>query len=202
MAVGVDRGAGDAAHFKDLAAIGQMLGEPVRPQDAEALLIDIDIDRILRVEDVVEGDEDDAGFLGALDTGSEGGWILGVDDDRVIARVDEVVDRRDLCRHVLAGRDDLEFLQLGGDIGLRRIGLGGLDHLDAPGIGDIAIGQRDPVGTFFLRIFVEFRLCRPRHEAVLHRSSDLRRPPGLRPRRCHRKCPRRTGPRLKLGMHV
>lgn len=35
-------------------------------------------------------------------------------------------------RNVFTGRDDLEFLELCLDIGLFGIGLGGLDHLDAP----------------------------------------------------------------------
>ena len=128
-----------------LPPFGHVLDQPVGPEHAEALLVDVDVDRVLGVEDVVEGDEDDAGFLGALDHRAEGRRVLGVDDDGVIARVDEVVDRRDLRRHVLAGRDDLEFLELGGDVGLRGIGLGGLDHLDAPGVGDVAVGQRDAV---------------------------------------------------------
>jgi hypothetical protein len=38
-------------------------------------------------------------------------------------RVDEVVDRRDLRRDVLTGRDDLELLELRGDLRLCRVGL-------------------------------------------------------------------------------
>ena len=72
---------------------------------------------------------------------------------------------------VLAGRDDLELLELGRDLRLRRIGLGGLDHLDAPGVGDVAVGQRDPVGAFLLRELEELRVGRPGREAV-----RLRRP--------------------------
>ena len=104
--------------------------------------------------------------LARLITGAEGGRVLRVDDDGVVAGIDEVVDRRDLRRHVLAGRDDLEFLELGGDVRLRCIGLGGLDHLDAPGVGDIAVGQRDPVGAFLLRILEELGSRRPWHEAL------------------------------------
>ena len=166
VAVGVDRGAGDAAHFEHLAAFRQMLGQPVRPQHAEALLVDIDVDGVLGVENVVEGDQHDAGFLGALDDGREGGRVLGVDDDGVIAGIDEVVDRRDLRRHVLAGRDDLEFLELRRHVRLRGIGLRGLDHLDAPGVGDVAIGQRDAVWAFLLGEFEELGFGRPWHEAL------------------------------------
>ena len=90
------------------------------PVDAKALLVDVDVDRILGVEDVVEGDEHDARVVGALDDRLERRRILRVDDDRVEAGIDEVVDRRDLRGDVLAGRDDLELLELGGDIRLRR----------------------------------------------------------------------------------
>ena len=136
------------------------------------------------VEDVVEGDEDDAGFLGALDDRAEGGRVLRVDDDRVIAGVDEVVDGRNLRRHVLAGRDDLEFLELGGDIRLRGIGLRRLDHLDAPGVGDVAIGQRDAVGAFLCRKLEELRVGGPGHEALRFggRPGHDFRPFGLRGR--------------------
>ena len=50
-----------------LPPFGHVLDQPVAPEHAEALLVDVDVDRVLGVEDVVEGDEDDAGFLGALD---------------------------------------------------------------------------------------------------------------------------------------
>ena len=166
VAVGVDRGAGDAAHLEDLAAVGDVLDQPVAPELAQALLVDVDVDGVGGVEDVVEGDEDDARLLGALDDRAEGGRVLGVDDDGVVAGVDEVVDRRDLRRHVLAGGDDLELRELRGDVGLRGVGLGGLDHLDAPGVGDVAVGQRDPVGAFLLRELEELGVGGPGHHAL------------------------------------
>ena len=118
VAIGVDRGAGDAANFEDLAAVRDILDQPVAPEHAEALLVDVDVDGVFRVEDVVEGDEHDAGSLRPLDDRAERLRVLGVDDDRVIAGIDEVVDRGDLRGDVLAGRDDLELLQLGGDFRL------------------------------------------------------------------------------------
>ena len=148
MAVLVDRGAGNAAHFENLAALGQMAVEPFRPIDAKALLVDVDVDRILGVENVVEGDEHHARGVGALDDWLERFWILRVNDNRVVAGIDEIVDRGDLGRDVFAGRDDLEFLELGGDVRLIRIGLGRLDHLNAPGVGDEAVGERDAIGPF------------------------------------------------------
>ena len=151
MTVAVDRGARDAAHFENLAAIGNMFRQPFTPVDAKTLLVDVDVDRILRVENVVEGDEHDARVVGALDDRLERRRILRIDDDRVEAGIDEIVDRRDLRGDVLASRNDLEFLELGGDVRLRRIGLGGLDHLDAPGVGDEAVGERDAERPFLGR---------------------------------------------------
>ena len=166
MTVGVHRGAGDAAHFEDLAAAGQVLDQPVGPEHAEALLVDVDIDRILGIENVIEGDEDDSGVLGPLDHGREGLRVLRIDNDRVIAGIDEVVDRADLGGDVLAGRDDLELLQLRRDRGLRGIGLGGLDHLNSPGIGDESVGERDAIWAGLGRVFEELRLLAPRHIAI------------------------------------
>ena len=119
-----------------------------------------------RVENVVERHQHDACVVGALDDRLERRRILRVDDDRVEAGIDEIVDRGDLRGDVLAGRDDLELLELGGDVGLRRIGLGGLDHLDAPGVGDIAVGERDAERPFLGRPLEELRLVGPRHEAA------------------------------------
>src|SRR5262249_8899562 len=163
---GVDRGAGHAAHLENLAAIGDVLDQPVGPQHTQPLLIDVDIDSVLGVEDVVEGDEDHAGRLRALDHRPERFRVLRVDDDRVIAGIDEVVDRGDLRGDILAGRHDLELLQLRGDIRLGRIGLGRLDHLDAPGIGYEAVRQRDPVWAGLGRVFEELGLFTPRHVAL------------------------------------
>ena len=166
MTVLVDRGAGDAANFEDLAAVGKVAGKPLRPIDAETLLVDVDVDRILGVENVVERDQHNARGVGALDHRLERLGILRVGDDRVISGIDEIVDRGDLRGDVLAGRDDLELLKLGGDIGLRRIGLGGLDHLDAPGVGDESVGERDAIGPLLGGIFEILRLIRPRRVAL------------------------------------
>jgi len=71
-----------------------------------------------------------------------------------------------LGRHVLARGNDLELLQLRRDVRLRRVGLGGLDHLDAPGVGDIAVGERDPVRPLLLRVLEELGLRGPRGHAA------------------------------------
>src|SRR5208337_3909928 len=60
----------------------------------------------------------------------------------------------------------LNLLELGRDVGLRRIGFRGLDHLDAPGVGDIAVGERDPIRTFLGGKLEELGLVRPGREAV------------------------------------
>jgi hypothetical protein len=150
---------------------------PVGPEDAETLLVDIDVDRVLGVENVVEGDEHDTGLLGALDHRAEGCRVLCVDDDRVKTGIDEVVDGGDLRRNILAGRNDLELLELGGDVGLCRIGLRRLHHLDAPGVGDEAVRKGDPIGSFLFREFEELRVSSPWREALRFGSraaDDLR----------------------------
>ena len=79
---------------------------------------------------------------------------------------------------VLAGGDDLELLQLRGDVGLRGIGLRRLDHLDAPGVGDVAVGERDAVRALLRRVLEELRVARPGREALrigVGRRDDLRR---------------------------
>ena len=142
------------------------LDQPVGPVGAEALLVDIDVYRILGVENVVKSDEHDTGLLRPLDHRPEGLGVLGVDDDGIILGIDEVVDRGDLGGDVLAGRHHLEFLELCLDVRLSRIRLGGLDHLNAPEVRDEAVGERDPVGALLLRELEEFRIRRPRYEAL------------------------------------
>ena len=134
VAIAIDRGPRHAAHLENLPAIRYVGDQPIGPQLAQALLVDVDVDGLVGVERVVECHEYNAGGVGALDDRREGGRVLGVHDDRVVAGVDEVVDRGDLRGEILAGRDDLELLELGGDVGLVGIRLGGLDHLDPPGL--------------------------------------------------------------------
>ncbi len=162
----IDGCAGDAAHFEDLAAVRDVIDQPLRPELAEAFLVDVHVDRVFGVENVVERDEDDAGFLGPLDDGAEGGRVLRVDDDRVEAGIDEVVDGRDLGRHVFAGGDDLELLQLRSDVRLRGVGLRGLDHLDAPSVSDVAVCERDTIRARLCRPLEELRVRCPRRKTV------------------------------------
>jgi hypothetical protein len=143
-----------------------MLVEPLRPIDPEALLVDVDVDGVFAIENVVEGHQDDARVVGALDDRLERRWVLGVDDDRVEAGIDEIIDRGDLRGDVLASRDNLELLELGGNVGLRGEGLGGLDHLDAPGVGDEAVGERDAERPLLGRPLEEFGLVGPWDEAA------------------------------------
>ena len=204
VTIGVHRGAGHAAHFEDLAAIGHLVDQPMTPEFAEALLVDVDVDRVLGVENVVEGDKDHAGILGALDHGCEGLRVLGVDDDRVVAGIDEVVDRRDLRGHIFAGRDDLEFLQQCRDFRLCCVGFGRLDHLDAPGVGDIAVGESHPERAGLGRELEELGVFGPRHVAggVVGRAGHDLGSCGL-----HRRCAERqkeccSGTRYAIQKHI
>jgi hypothetical protein len=65
--------------------------------------------------------------------------------------IDVVVDRGDLCRNVRSRADNIEFLDLIFYAGHGCECLGVLDHLDAPGIADVAVHQRYAIGTRPLR---------------------------------------------------
>ncbi len=101
-----------------------------------------------------------------------------VDQHGVEALVDVVLDGAELGGHVGADRDDLELLDVLGDFRQRRIGLGGLDHLNAPDVGDEAVDHRDPVGAFLGRPLEVLGVGRPWHEALAGSSpgpdDDLR----------------------------
>ena len=58
--------------------------------------------------------------------------------------------------------------------GLLGEGLGGLDHLDAPGVADEAVDERDPVGAVLLVPLEVLGVADPRLEA----APDRRRAPG------------------------
>jgi hypothetical protein len=120
----------------------------------------------LGIEDVVERYQYDAGVVGTLDDGFECRRVLRIDHDGVEPRIDEIVDGRDLRRHVFTGGDDLVLLELGGHFGLRGIGLGRLDHLDAPCIGDVAVGQRNAVRALLGRVLEQLGAAVPGGEAT------------------------------------
>ena len=178
MPVAIDRGAGHPTHLEHLAAVRHVLHQPFGPVLAESLLVDVDVDRLFGVQDVVERHQHDARVVGALDHRLEGCRILRVHHDRVIARVNEIVDRGDLRGDVLAGGDDLELLELRGNVRLRGIGLRRLDHLDAPRVGDVAVGEGDPIRPLLRRVLEHLGIGRPRREALgigVGRRDHLRR---------------------------
>ena len=85
VAVTIDGRARDAADFKHPAALGDVLHEIFRPVLAEPLLVDVDVDRLLGIEDVVERHQHDARIVGALDHRLERRRILGVHHDGIVA---------------------------------------------------------------------------------------------------------------------
>ena len=167
VTIAVDRVAGHAAHFEQLAGVGRDVAEqPVGHHLAHQVLVFVDLQDLVGIEHVVEGHEHDTGLVGAADDGAEGGRIDRDRDDRVVAGIDEVIDRGELRGDVGSGGDDLEFLDERRDLGLSHIGLRRLDHLNAPGVADEAVRQSDTVGPFLLRILEELRIGRPRNEAL------------------------------------
>ena len=114
-----------------------------------SMLVLVDHHHLVGVEDVVERHDHDVVAVGEPDHAVE---ALGADrdgDDRVEALVDEVLDGAELRGGVGAGRDDLELLDVLLDARLLGERLGGLDHLDSPGVADEAVDQGDPVGPSF-----------------------------------------------------
>ena len=104
--------------------------------------------------------------LARLIAGAKAVSLSALIDDGVVAGVDEVVDGGDLRGDVLADRHHLELLDLRGDFRLRDIGLRGLDHLDAPEVGDEPVRKRDTIGSRLRRILEELGLVRPRNETL------------------------------------
>ena len=102
MTICIDRGSGNAAHFQNFAAVWHILDQPIGPQHTKTLLIHVHIDGILRIKDVIEGHKDNACFFSAFDNGTKGCRVLGVDDNCIVSRVNEVIDGGDLCWHILA----------------------------------------------------------------------------------------------------
>ena len=173
-AVAVDRVAGQAADLEDLAA-GlavrlELVDEELRPLAAHLELVLVDLHDGVGVEDVVERHEHDVVLVGEADHPVEALGRDGDGDDRVEALVDEVLDRAELRRRVGAGRDDLELGDLVLDRRVLGIGLGGLDHLDPPGVADEAVDDGDPVRAFLGRPLEVGRLGAPGREAFRVRA--------------------------------
>ena len=140
----VDRGAGEAADFEQVAALGLELRHLLDFLLAHVLEVDDDAVGAGLGDDAVEGDDDDAGVAGLLDRAVQRVGRGGVDDDGVIALQDEVLDLRRLGRHFLVGGGE----DVGrGDDPVRDRLLGddvvALQHRLAPGIAGVVVGEGD-----------------------------------------------------------
>ena len=165
--VAVDRVSRRAAHLKELAAVClDLLQEPARGEPTEFDLVDIHRDCIGGLNHIVEGQEHYPGGIGAFDYRRERGRVKRVNDDRIIAGVDEVIGRGDLSGEILAGRDHFELFDLALDARLIGISLGRFDHLDAPGVSDETVDERNTIRPVFLWPLEIFRGVAPRLEAV------------------------------------
>ena len=173
MAVTVHRVARHAAHFEQLALVANILLQPVSGHLAHLVLVFADLHHLVGVQKVVERHQHHALGVRLTDHAVKAGGRHGDGDDRVEALVDEVFDGAELCRGVSAGRDDLEFLQVGLHIRQFRVSLRGLDHLNAPGVAHEAVGQRNAIRALLGRPLEELRLLRGGQEAFRHRAGAV-----------------------------
>src|SRR6185312_16269738 len=95
-----------------------------------------------RVGDRVERDDDDAGLAGFFDDAIDGGFGSGVDEQHIDLLEDQLGDLAILLGNgtVAIGGDEAGDLAVG--LGLLGGGLEGVDHLVAPGVAIIGVGQR------------------------------------------------------------
>ena len=140
----VDRGAGEAADFEQVPALRLELRHVLDFLLAHVLEVDDDAIGAGLGDDAVERDDDDAGVAGLLDRAVQRVGRGGVDDDRVVALQDQVLDLRRLGRHFLVGGG--EDVRRGDDVVLHRL-LGddvvALQHRLTPGIAGVVVGEGD-----------------------------------------------------------
>jgi len=96
----------------------------------------------------MQGHEHDAVAAGHADHPIEVFGAHREGDDGVEAPVDEVLDGTQLRCRVRAGRDHPKVGEVLVDAFRLHESLGGLDHLDPPGVADEAIDQGDPIRPF------------------------------------------------------
>ena len=162
MPVTVHRVAGQAAHLKNLAVLlAHFLDQEVGAHLAHLGLVFIDHHHLVGVEHVVERHNDDIALVGELYHAVKAVRRHGDGDNRVVTLIDKVLHRAKLGGNVGAGRDDLHFLDIFLDARLLGEGLGGLDHLNAPGVADKAVDDGDAVGTVFFLPLEELGLVIP-----------------------------------------
>ena len=143
MASSID-GSGQAADLEQVPALGLELRHLLDFLLAHVLEVDDDAISAGLGDDAVERDDDDARVAGLLDRAVQRVGRSGVDDDRVIALQDEVLDLGGLGRHFLVGGG--ENVRRGDDPVRDRL-LGddvvALQHRLAPGIAGIIVGEGD-----------------------------------------------------------
>src|SRR4029077_18709469 len=100
---------------------------------------------------------------------------IGDHDDRVVASVDELVDRADLRGHILADAYHLEFRNVRLHVRLLGVGLARLHHLDAPGVPDIPVDEGDAERAFLSRVLQILHVGVARRETcrIGARSADF-----------------------------
>jgi hypothetical protein len=153
VTITVYRVAGKATDFKNLAAIWHILFDPVSVDLADSQLVFVDLQDLVAVQHVVERHKNNACLVGTLDNRSRCSGVYCDGDNGVVAGVNEVIDGRNLCRNVCAGLNNLQFLHVWLHIRLFRIGLDGLDHLNAPGIANKPVRLGNAIGTFLFGKF-------------------------------------------------
>ena len=177
MAVAVDRIARQAAHLEDLAALLARFPSSRNSADMRPISFWSSLTIItLSVSRTLSNGTTTTLFLSARRMmRSKPSGATAMVTMASIALVDEVLDRAELRGDVGAGGDDLELLDVLLDARLLGEGLGGLDHLDAPGVADEAVDQRDPVGAGLLVPLEELGLVRPGLEALADRRRGRKR---------------------------
>ena len=167
MAVTIDRIARQAAHLEDIAGfLARFINEPFGGHTAHLFLVLVDHHHLVGVEDVVEGHHHHIVFVGEADDAVEAVGRHRDGDDGVKTLIDEVLHGAELRCNIGAGGNDLEFLDVLLDARLLGKGLGGLHHLDAPGIADEAVDEGDLVGAGLLVPLEVLGLIRPGLEAA------------------------------------
>ena len=140
----IDRSAGQTADFEQVSALGLKLRHLFDFLLAHILEVDHDAVGAGFGHDAVEGDDDDAGVAGLLDGAVERVGRAGVDDDRVIALKNQILDLGGLGRDFLVGGG--ENVGGGDDLvgdGLLRHDAVALQHRLTPGIAGVIVGKGD-----------------------------------------------------------
>ena len=140
----IDEHAGKASDLEEIATVLHLVGQIVELDRAHLLEVDGDPPGARFGHDAVEGDDGDAGIAGLLDDAIQGIGRGGIDDDRIIALQDQVLDLGGLLRHLvfrggegIGCRDDAV-----GDRLFRHL-VPAFQHGLPPGIAGIVVGERD-----------------------------------------------------------